>query len=728
MPQMTKLLMSARPRTRSFQAFVRTMATARARDTVFVRGLDVRAHCGLDAWGRRLPQPVSITARAAIDISRAGERDNLPDSLNYGTLTRALDRVSGEREYSSVLELAEALACVCTGECRAPEIELQVHAKRALLQAESVGAHIVRPGCDSEIVVENLRVFGILGINPWERESRQEIVISLGLWGVEAATGYRRVARQVAEYVESSEFLTVESLVTGIANVVLGLGASTVRVRAEKPSALMFAECPGVEITRSNGDAATHAGGASHRVRAAIALGANLGDRARSISDAISALDANASIRVTDTSFLYETAPMYYTDQPRFLNAACSIETTLSPLDLLDVTQGIEHQLGRCKDGVPRNGPRAVDLDILLYGGAHIESERLAIPHPRIAERAFVLLPLADIWPHEHPTLLRTPAELLATLTRRADYAAGEISRVTPVGDGQFEWGKQTLVMGILNATPDSFSDGGQCASPAQAVERAREMVEGGVDVLDVGGMSTAPGAPEISAEEEIARVVPVIRALQEDITCCIPISIDTFRASVAEAALKAGAKIINDVSGGSRDPAMLPLAAQQGCPIILMHMRGDSSTMTSLAEYNGDVVAGVGRELFERVTSALSAGVRRYNIILDPGLGFAKAAADSVRLMRGLERITGLHGSRGGIEPGHSACALPHFPMLIGPSRKRFLGRLIGETAPDPAGRLNATLATCAAGVATGCVDMVRVHDVKETRDAVAVADAMLR
>ncbi|WFD36400.1 trifunctional dihydropteroate synthetase [Malassezia cuniculi] len=709
------------------------MSTAASLDTVFVRDLDVRAHCGLDAWGRRLAQPVRITARATLDISRAGEHDHLPDSLNYGVLTRALERVSAEKQYDSVLELAEALAAVCTQECGAPKIQLHVDAQRSLLQADSVGAHITRPGTDVEIAIENLRVFGIIGINPWERESRQEIVVSLGLWGVDAATAYRRVARDVAAYTESSEFLTVESLATGIADVVLGLGASKVRVRVEKPSALMFAACPGVEIVRHAAAAPAAeakqpaAPTAARGVRAAIALGANLGDRAKSIADAIAALDAHDAIRVTDTSFLYETKPMYYNDQPRFLNAACAIETTLAPHELLDVTQSIEVQLGRCKTGVPRNGPRAVDLDILIYGDEKVTDERLVIPHPRIAERAFVLLPLADIWTAEHPVLLRTPHELLGTLTHRGDYDASEIVRVTPICNSMWSWGQKTLVMGILNVTPNSFSDGGKYASLDDALAQATAMIDAGVDVIDIGGLSTAPGAPEIPADEERDRVVPVIKKLRASFPA-MPISIDTFHASVAEAALDAGASIVNDISGGSRDRGMLPLVAARGCPIVLMHMRGDASTMTRLTDYDGDVVARVASELGERVRSAIDAGVSRYNIILDPGLGFAKTADDSVRLLRGLQLITGEHGARGGIRPGKSA-PLASFPMLIGPSRKRFLGKLIGEQDDaDPAGRLSATLAACTAGVATGCVDIVRVHDVREARDAVRTADALFR
>lgn len=280
------------------------------------------------------------------------------------------------------------------------------------------------------------------------------------------------------------------------------------------------------------------------------------------------------------------------------------------------------------------------------------------------------------------------------------------------------------------------------------AVSSARRMVsEGKVDILDVGGMSTAPGAADVSEEEEICRVVPVIKALRQDETVTAkgkrtPISIDTFRSRVARAALEAGADIINDVTAGRADPAILTLAAELGCPIVLMHSRGDASSMNKLAQYaqeEGGVVSGVRRELVESVRAALKAGVKRWNIILDPGIGFAKDCQGNLELLAGLGELTApRHGQIDGQEDVEGPRAqLENFPLLVGPSRKRFVGTLVGagrsanaeETVSVPAKeRAWGTAAAVSACVGSAVVDVVRVHDVAEMRDVISVADGIYR
>jgi len=423
---------------------------------------------------------------------------------------------------------------------------------------------------------------------------------------------------------------------------------------------------------------------------------------------------------------------------------------------------------------VPVKGPRIVDLDIIFYDRLELETPTLTLPHPGVAEREFVLRPLADILPHyRHPSSSRTVAQLLSILVNSEGYdGSGDIYRVLPLPVGasaaasgststQWEWGRRTYVMGILNATPDSFSDGGDHAGVAEALAAAQRMVEQGADMLDVGGMSTAPQAVEVSAEEEAARVVPVIKALRSA-GIETPISVDTFRASVARAALEAGATAVNDVSGGLRDPAILDVVREASCPYILMHMRGTSKTMSSAAHTTyagGDVVGGVARELVQRVDAALRAGVRRWNIVLDPGVGFAKDAQGNVELLRHLNRLTagGLNGALASTTAGSRATSVPpspilgpsdadasplssldaaqdafaphtaltSFPVLLGPSRKRFLGTITGKT--EPKARVYATAAACAAGIAAG-VDVLRVHDVEPMLDAARVSDAIFR
>ncbi|WP_184957107.1 dihydropteroate synthase [Paractinoplanes abujensis] len=259
------------------------------------------------------------------------------------------------------------------------------------------------------------------------------------------------------------------------------------------------------------------------------------------------------------------------------------------------------------------------------------------------------------------------------------------------------------VVMGVLNVTPDSFSDGGKYTNVEAAVRHGVDLHYAGANIVDVGGESTRPGAERVDAETEISRVVPVIRELA---AAGVPVSIDTTRATVARAALEAGAAVINDVSGGLADKGMAGVAAEAGCPWILMHWRGHSRHMNELAVYR-DVVSDVRDELRERVDDALAAGVAPGQIILDPGLGFAKTAEHNWALSAHLDVLIGLG-----------------YPVLFAASRKTYLGRLLAgpDGTPRPVEqREAATLATSVLAVAAGAWG-VRVHDVTATADALAV------
>lgn len=265
--------------------------------------------------------------------------------------------------------------------------------------------------------------------------------------------------------------------------------------------------------------------------------------------------------------------------------------------------------------------------------------------------------------------------------------------------------------MSILNVTPDSFSDGGSFADVSAVIATAKRMIADGADILDVGGLSTRPGAVPISPDDEAGRVVPVIKALREA-GVTTPISVDTYRAHVARAAIDAGASCINDVYGG-RDEGMLAVMAAANVPVVLMHSRGDSTTMSSLTTYEGDdVIASVLSELSASVDRALMAGVKRWNIIIDPGVGFAKDAAQNLALLSSLSRFN------------DAASPLADYPMLVGASRKRFIGELTGQTEPKQRGY--GTAAVTAACVHSGSVGVVRVHDTRETRDFLQVLEAI--
>jgi len=264
-------------------------------------------------------------------------------------------------------------------------------------------------------------------------------------------------------------------------------------------------------------------------------------------------------------------------------------------------------------------------------------------------------------------------------------------------------------VIGVLNVTPDSFSDGGRYDSFDDAVAHALDMRAHGADLIDVGGESTRPGARRVEAAEEINRVLPVIKELAGQ---GVPLSVDTYRAAVAEAALAAGAVVVNDVSGGLGDPDMARVVRDAGCPWILMHWRGHSATMQQLARYD-DVVADVGRELDARVSDAVAAGVDPAQLALDPGLGFAKTAEHNWALLAALDSL---------VSSG--------FPVLVGASRKSFLGLLLADAdgSPRPVGdREDATTALTAQAALAG-VWGVRVHEVRPSVDAALAMGAVIR
>ncbi|MFJ5637892.1 dihydropteroate synthase [Streptomyces goshikiensis] len=281
--------------------------------------------------------------------------------------------------------------------------------------------------------------------------------------------------------------------------------------------------------------------------------------------------------------------------------------------------------------------------------------------------------------------------------------AATDRGRVT----GLPEWDR-CGVMGVVNVTPDSFSDGGRWFDTTAAVKRGLDLVAEGADLVDVGGESTRPGAPRVDEEEELRRVVPVVRGLASE---GVVVSVDTMRASVAAQAVAAGAALVNDVSGGLADPGMIPAVAAAEVPFVVMHWRGFSDNMNSLAVYD-DVLAEVTAELRDRVDAVISGGIAPERLLVDPGLGFAKNAEHDLALVAHLAELRALG-----------------FPLLVAASRKRFLGRVLAgaaDAAPPPARERDAATAAVSALAAYQGAWAVRVHEVRATADAVRVARAV--
>ncbi|MDF2037292.1 dihydropteroate synthase [Cytobacillus oceanisediminis] len=263
-------------------------------------------------------------------------------------------------------------------------------------------------------------------------------------------------------------------------------------------------------------------------------------------------------------------------------------------------------------------------------------------------------------------------------------------------GPYMLDYGKKTIVMGILNATPDSFSDGGKYSHQDLAVKHALEMVENGADIIDVGGESTRPGFDPVPADEELRRVLPVIEAISKEVD--VPISIDTYKAEVARQAIEAGAHIINDVWGAKADPEMASTAAETGAPIILMHNRKDMEYTSFFRDVMND--------LYESIALVKSAGVKDENIILDPGIGFAKDLNYNLEMMRDLDKLVAIG-----------------YPVLLGTSKKRMIGTILDLPVEE---RTEGTGATVCYGIQKGC-QMIRIHDVKEMSRMAKMMDALM-
>ncbi len=270
--------------------------------------------------------------------------------------------------------------------------------------------------------------------------------------------------------------------------------------------------------------------------------------------------------------------------------------------------------------------------------------------------------------------------------------------------------GKRTLVMGVLNVTPDSFSDGGRFLAQEEAVAHARRMVAEGADILDIGGESTRPATfrthSPLDAEEELRRILPVIEALTAEMPG-VPISVDTYKAAVAQKAIEAGAELVNDISAMRADPEMAATVAELRVPVCLMHLLGLPTAIPAHPEY-GDVVREVRAHLCERAAAAVQAGIAPENIVLDPGIGFGKTVAQNLELLRRLRELT-----------------TPDYPLLVGASRKSTIGKVLGDLPPED--RLEGTAAAVALSIANGAA-IVRVHDVQAMSRVARMADAIVR
>eukprot|EP01083_Nonionella_stella_P088772 247625_1 len=457
-----------------------------------------------------------------------------------------------------------------------------------------------------------------------------------------------------------------------------------------------------------------------------LGLGSNLGNRVSNINKCLQHIQSIASIQ--QTSFLYESQPMYYTSQSPFLNAAVSIESSMDPTNLLNQLKHIEKRLMNREENF-KNGPRIIDIDILcgFQNSKEIHFQNpfdstpfhVQIPHPMITERNFVLTPLADLIPHHKLTPHnQTVHELSQTLLQKD--ASHNLTQVLPlktrgdhsilhaIDNSDHSLKHKTLLMAILNITPDSFSDGGTWMHDTgrilQYLDTQINVNKTQIDIIDIGGQSTRPNSQRLSVQQELDRIMPVLQCIHTHFDD-IPISVDTYSSDVAKTCVSGGyGDIINDISGGTMDECMYDVVAELGMPYVCMHLRGDPSTMQNECnlKYGHDVrevLPIVTQELHQRVSNAQRAGVAAWNIILDPGIGFAKTSEQNQCLLQNMHQIK--NNSK--------------YPILSGCSRKSYLNQILGDDivakGADSKEKIIGTQAAVTASIFSGA-DIIRVHD----------------
>jgi dihydropteroate synthase/2-amino-4-hydroxy-6-hydroxymethyldihydropteridine diphosphokinase len=608
-------------------------------------------------------------------------------------------------------------------------------------------------GPSTLVSAKSIPVWVIIGINDWERENRQKILIDIDLV-LENVPLTENI--DLSEYIQDIQsysqrnhlYKTLEAFSFHLGQYAtkrlstISKGKNLVSIQrfsACKPAAIALAKQ--VSISWSGTDLSI-----SNRYSSVyLALGSNLGNRLENITKAIHMMEEMPldSMVVKSISRLYLSKPMYYHDQDYFLNACCRIETTLSAQELLLHTQRIQDQVS---GGVTKSivkGPRIIDIDILYYDNIVVDDyPRLVIPHPGILERPFVLQPLIDLGLVECPSTGRSINDALSKLSALD-------SPIVPFRNGTrlFAYEKSTVIMGILNMTPDSFSGDGLEGQISKALDKIHHWLNLYMPpkdhetsrecccseccfLLDIGGASSRPGAEDIPEYEEWSRIEPVLKAIKSDPTCIqfrsrMLISIDTSSSNVATMAVDTGiVDVLNDSSGTG---ALIPVSAKHNIPIVLMHRKGTCKNMMTMvgtyphanntdsakASTNDLFIGDIQEELGILLEKALEAGIPPWNIVLDPGIGFAKSTNQDLALLRDFGKL--------------DICQ--RYPFLIGASRKKFILHCNAEQK-DPSTshpRSMATAATCTAAISQGAA-FVRIHDLDMLKPSCRLSDCIYK
>lgn len=725
------------------------------RDSVNIKNLQVSANVGRDFWKRPILLPLQLSLSIKTSFAKASETDDLRYSLNYATISRNVMRFCKEREnqnFGSLEKFAHAVVKELPN-----NTTLTVSSSKSQIRCRNIEVEVCPP--HTTIRINGLRLLTVIGVFTFERLEKQIVELDIRLKSAKPVDYFSTIS-EITEYVEKSNFKTVEALVANVSHIVL-TSADQCTVSVLKPNAIAFTDGVGVSVERTRLDLPSlpkvefskdfsqqfdlpdlrpEEEAVQEMHCAYLAFGTNVGNQVQNIEKALSFLQS-AGITVDAVSSLYRSRPMYHLEQEDFLNGVVKVTTGKSAQDLLLALKEIEYEkMSRTKDF--DNGPRLIDLDILLYDNIILSEPNLNIPHIKLVERSFVLSPLCElISPNElHPVTAETfhahRKQLIDSATHQngdkvidsSVQASIDLTSVVPLRRGSFlEFGHETKIMGILNVTPDSFSDGGvNVSAPLDAVQ---DMCSNGVDIIDIGGCSTRPGSQQVSEDEELQRVLPVVESIRKSGNAKAIISIDTYRSAVAEQCILAGADIINDISGGLFDAKIYDVVAKYGVPYIVNHTRGDISTMSKMNQYSSEaeldeftstkneVVLSVARELSEVVGNCMERGVKRWQIIIDPGIGFAKNGPQNISVIKGIPDIKSYSVQ------GKEFISLERLPMLVGVSRKKFIGDItkVSEPSERVIGSCGLNLVCAQLGA-----DLVRVHDYKETKQVLLLADAM--
>ncbi|SCU99313.1 LAME_0G02674g1_1 [Lachancea meyersii CBS 8951] len=788
-----------------------------SRDKVHIEKQGIRAIIGPDCWNRTVPQDCQISLEMTTNFSKASQSDELRYSLNYAVISKEVARfVDTNKDYKTLGKLADkVLHHVKNKYLGIEKLALTAEAQEAHIRAENIRLLIHAPQehpYTDRLVISGLKLLTLIGVFTFERMQKQYVTIDIDVpWDKHSDSNinHQKVIQEVVSFVEASNFKTVEALVECVAHLALlqpyfeQNRSAAVIVKVLKLNAITATEGVGVSCTRTladfSGKEVPKVGQSQFLSEvfdlpavqvtpvvsgkpsvAYLAFGTNVGNRLANIQCAIDLLNANADVIVRKTSSIFESEPMYFQNQPQFLNGCLEIETRLSPNDLLRLCKHIEYEdLKRVKEF--ENGPRSIDLDIILYKNGNGEdivmsTADLVVPHPRLIERTFVMEPLCELVPPNevHPV---TAEPIINHLNQVYEQLNDEdvLCKLIPLpkinGADRFLKFKNklikdtvsgrltaatvspTLTMGIVNTTPDSFSDGGKLGNDVSSqLLRIKEMVQDVLSlneqvIIDIGGCSTRPNSAQATLDEELERTISLIRAVracdslpQEKVI----LSIDTYQSEVAQQAIEAGVDIVNDISGGKFDSNMFTVLANNPAVAYAMsHIRGDIQSMSKLTvydseDYNEDAVTeycyghefqnkdsttlirALARELAVQYKGALDMGVKSWQIILDPGVGFAKNADQNLDIIRSIHVLKNYS-----VLKNSEFVNFRNKPILIGPSRKKFIGNITGETSA--ADRDISTGSVASACVGYGA-DIIRVHNTANCVKSIKMADSIYR